>query len=350
MSSSDGPMDSSDGPRPPHGPENQPPQDPGSDSGSRQMPSDAPGGPRELGGGAQRPHAPGGSGLLAAEVLNDFLWTASSFIIIYWICQALDLEERTWVVMSLWVLSGLVVLWPGFDGLVARFLLGLRQPTMVERHRLAPSWFAAAKRAGVDPNHYTLWIQEGENSTGAGVGGLSVSVTRWALYTLPPSHLEAVLAQDLATHLRGRTWVSRLALCYSVPTRIVALVVRLLLKLSRTIPAVGCTIVGFLLVSYFGFILASLIFYDSLLVPLLFLTPLFAPLLFVGMAKFVERMADRAAVDQGYGRRLLEVFYGWQAQHQNDARRAAFPQADWLAGQPSVAERIRAVEVYVQGR
>jgi hypothetical protein len=296
------------------------------------------------------PHNPGGSGLLAAEILSAVLWAGASFVIIYWICQAFDLYEGTWVLISLWVLSGAIVVWQGFDGLVARYLLGLRQPTMVEVQRLAPSWMTVASRAGVDPHRYTIWIEAGESATGSGAGGYTVTVTGWALYTLPPSHLEAVLAQDLATHLRGRTWMSRLALWYSVPTRIVALVVRLLLKLSRTVPAVGCTIVGFLMVSYFGFILASLIFYDSLLVPLLFLSPLFAPLLFIGAGKLVERMADRAAVDLGYGRRLLEVFYGWQAQHQETARRIGLTQPDWMSGQPSVAERIRAIEVYLSPR
>ncbi|WP_433021243.1 hypothetical protein [Kribbella sp. CA-294648] len=159
-----------------------------------------------------------------------------------------------------------------------------------------------------------------------------------------------MMAHDLATHLHGHGWVSRLALWYSVPTRIVALLVRQLLKLSRTVPAVGCTVVGFLMVSYFGFILMSLIFYDSLLDSLLFLAPLFAPLLFIGQAKLLERMADRAVADLGYGRKLLEVFYGWQAQHQESSRRLGLAQPDWLAGQPSIAERIRSLEVYLQSR
>lgn len=320
-------------------------------SGNPQIPP--PGGGGDSGraiDGPEGSHHPGGSGLLAAETLSSLLWAASSFVILFWLSGAFDLEERTWVLIGLWLASGLTVLWSGFDGLVARYLLGLRHPTMVEQQRLAPSWYTVAGRAGVDPNRYTLWIHESDNPTGVAAGGYTVSVTGWALYTVPPSHLEAVLAQDLATHLRGRSWLSRLALWYSIPTRVLALVVRLMLRLSRTIPAVGCTIIGFLMVSYFGFILASLVFYDSLLVPLMFLSPLFAPLLFIGAAKLVERMADRAAVDLGYGRRLLEVFYGWRAQHQEGNRRPGLGQPEWLSGQPSIAERIRAIEIYSQPR
>src|SRR5688572_4599359 len=70
--------------------------------------------------------APDGGGLLLAEILNAILWAGVSFIIIYWLCQGFELEERTWVLVAIWLLSGLIVLWPGSDGLVARYLLGLR--------------------------------------------------------------------------------------------------------------------------------------------------------------------------------------------------------------------------------
>jgi Zn-dependent protease with chaperone function len=294
--------------------------------------------------------APGGYGLLLSELLTGVLWLVSSFLIIFWVCQIFDFEKGTWILIGLWLFSGLAILYPGLDGLVARLVFGLRQPTMVERQRLASIWFAVAGRFGVDAHRYTLWIQESERPTGVAARGHTVAVTSWALYTLPPSHLEAVMAHDLARHLRGHGWLSRLALWYSVPTRLVALAVRALLKLSRTVPAVGCTIVGFLLVAYIGIILVALVFYDSLAAPLLYLTPLFAPLIFIGLSRWNERMADRATADLGYGRRLLEVFYGWQAQHQHESRRMGVAQPDWLAGQPSITERIRALETYLQRR
>ncbi|WP_328998444.1 hypothetical protein OHA18_28800 [Kribbella sp. NBC_00709] len=290
----------------------------------------------------------GSAGVRAAEGIAMLLWAAASFVIILWTSGAFD--WNTLVVMVVWVLTGLIVVWPGSDGLIARYLLGLRRPTMVENQRLAPSWYAAADRAGVDPNRYTVWIEGGEIPTGSSPGGNTVSVTSWALYTLPPSHLEAALAHDLSVHRHGPILVSRLLHWYSVPARIIGFLIWQLLKLSRTIPAVGCTIIGFLLIAYFGLILASLVFYDSLAVPLGFLAPLFSPLLFIGANKFAERMADHATADLGYGRKLLEILYGWQAQHEGGQRRGGFAQPDWLAGQPSVAERIRALEVYLQRR
>jgi Zn-dependent protease with chaperone function len=353
MSGTEGPVDESDQNPSGSGSPGKPFELPGPREQRPQLPPAGPpgSGNREIAGGvAPRPPAPGGYGLLWSEIVNGVMWFGSSFLILFWICQFLNFKGGTWALIAIWILSGLVILWPGSDGLVARYLFGLRQPTMVEWQRLRPSWLSVSQRAGIYPDRYSLWIEGADSSTGGAAGGYTVAVTGWAIYTLPPSHLEAVMAHGYATHLRGHSWPSRLALWYSVPARIVALLVRLLLKLSRTVPVVGCTIVGFLLVAYIGIILIALVFYDSLAVPMLYLVPLFAPLLFIGVSRWNERMADRAAADLGYGRRLLEVFYGWQAQHQDVSRRMGLAQPDWLAGQPSVAERIRALEVYLQPR
>jgi Zn-dependent protease with chaperone function len=302
--------------------------------------------------GSPSPAVVGGRspGLLLSEVVSGAIWATFSFVIIYWICQLFDLDEGTWTVVGLWILSGLVVLWPGTDGLLASVLMRVRRPTLVEHRRLLPSWNAAARQAAAASPRYTLWIDDSDNVSAVVTGGYTIAVTHWALYTLPPSHLEAVLAREFMTHPGGRTWPSRLALWYSVPARLVALAATSLLKLSRTVPAVGCTLVGFLLVSYLGLILVALVFYDSLLVPFLYLMPLLSPLLFIGLRRWNERLADRGAADLGYGQRLIEVLYGWQAQQQGQgsSRQVVGGQFDWLGGSQSVSERIRALEVYEQ--
>jgi hypothetical protein len=349
MNNSHDPIDRPEGETPEHGSDASRPPLPGEGSALPQMPfTDGQQSRQHAIGGASANDSPGGGGMLAAEIVGLALWALASFVIVYWLTGILDVNA--WIPIVVWLLTGLIVIWPGSDGFVAKFLLGLRRPTMVESQRLAPTWYAVANRAGVNPNAYTVWIQGAETPTVSVTGGNTVSVTRWALYTLPPRHLEAALAHGLAVHRRGGSWMSRVLHWYSVPARVFGLALRLLLTLSRTIPAVGCTIIGFLLVAYLGIFLASLVFYDSLAVPLLFLLPLFSPLLFVGEGKFAERMADHATADLGYGRQLLEIFYGWQAQHEGGHRRGGLVQSDWLAGQPSVAERIRALEVYLQGR
>lgn len=291
---------------------------------------------------------PGGSGLLIAEMVNTIVRAVLGFLIIFWLSEFLGLEGGGWIVLFLWALSGLIVLWAGVDDLLARYVFGLRRPTLVESQRLAPSWFGAAQRVGIDPRRFSMWIQLGEVPTAAVAGGRTVAVTSWAMNGLPPGHLEAALAFDYANHLHGGSQIGRLLHWYSVPARLVGAGVRKLLRLSRTIPAVGCTIVGFLVLAYIGLLLFVLVFYDGWTVPLLYLSPLALPAIFAGLGKWNERMADRAVVDIGLGRKLLEVLYGWQAQHQQATRRIGLTQPDWLSGQPVVAERIRALELYLQ--
>jgi len=291
---------------------------------------------------------PGGTGLLLAEAVNTVSRAFLGFLLIYWFCQFIGLEGGSWIILLLWILSGLVVLRPGVDGLLARYLFGLRRPTLVESQRLAPSWFGVAQRAGIDPRPFSLWIQLGEVPTTSVAGGRTVAVTSWAMNGLPPGHLEAVMAFDFVSHLRGTTGIGRLLHWYSAPTRLVGAGVGKLLRLSRTIPAIGCTVVGFLVVAYIGLFLFVLVYYDGWVVPLLYLSPLALPAVFAGLSKWNERMADRAVADLGCGRKLLEVLYGWQAQHQQATRRIGITQPDWISGQPVVAERIRALELYLQ--
>lgn len=247
--------------------------------------------------------------------------------------------------ISLWILSGVVVVWSGADALLTRILVGSRQPTMVEQRRLMPSWMAAAQKSGVYGPRYSLWIEDSKGPTASPTVGYTVAVTQWALYTLPPSHLEAMLARELVVRHGAEPWLSRLSFWYSIPARLVALAIRHLVKLSRTLPAVGWTILCFLLVSYLGLILVAVVFYEDPTGPLLYLIPFAAPLILLGLRRWNERMGDRAAADLGYGPRLIEVLYGWQSQQQTAARRSPVGQS---VSTPSVAERIRALEMYQQ--
>src|SRR6266496_1609528 len=75
---------------------------------------------------------PGGVGLLLAEAANSVSRALIGFLLIYWLCQFLGLDTGSLVVLLLWTLSGLVVIWPGIDDVLARYVFGLRRPTLVE--------------------------------------------------------------------------------------------------------------------------------------------------------------------------------------------------------------------------
>ena len=299
-----------------------------------------PGGPHQLGGGSPIRVRPSHlSDLLPA--VNWFFW---SFVVVFWVSGFFGLEDGAWIVVGIWLLSGLAVLWRPLEELQARIVFRLRRPTMAEVERLRPIWASVAARASIDPNSYSLWIQESEEISATPTVGHTVAVTRWSLYTLPPTHLEAVLAHELAHHLGGRSWVRMLGFWYSLPARGALAVVRLLFKLIRTVPVLGCLIVGFFLIAYLGVIVAMLMFNESLLTPLLYFTPLLAAPILAWLSRWNERNADRVAAELGYGPKLIEVFYGWQVRGQDAGRPAGTLRTDLLSSHPRVSERIRALE------
>ncbi len=279
-----------------------------------------------------------------AEVLPAINWFFWSFVVVVWASGSFGLENGTWIVVAVWILSGAVILWPPLEAVLAKGVFRLRRPTMVEDGRLGPIWAAVARRAGVDPTAHTLWIQESEEISAAPTAGHTVAVTRWSLYTLPPSHLEAVLAHELAHHLAGRSWLTMLAFWYSLPARGALAVVKLLFKLIKTVPVLGCMIVGFFFVAYLGVIVAMLMFNESLLTPLLYFTPLLAAPLLAWLGRWSERNADRTAAELGYGPKLIEVFYGWQVRGHDAGRPAGNLRGDVFATHPRISERIRALE------
>lgn len=300
-----------------------------------------PGGP-QLGGGngrSIRAHMP-----LLADLVPAVNWFFWSFVVVFWVAGFFGLGNGALVVVAVWLASGAAILWRPLEDFMAKLMFRLRRPTMVEEARLGPIWSSVVARAGVNPIAYKLWIQDSEEISAVATGGNTVAVTRWSLYTLPPSHLEAVLAHELAHHLGGRSWLSMLSFWYSLPARAALAVMRLLGKLIRTVPVLGCLIVGFLLVAYLGVIVAIIMFHESLLTPLLYFTPALAPPILAWLSRWSERSADKTAAELGYGPRLIEVFYGWQVRGHDSGRPRSGLRSELLSAHPRIAERIRALE------
>jgi Zn-dependent protease with chaperone function len=279
--------------------------------------------------------------------LNWFFW---SFVVVFWVSGFFGLENGAWIVVAIWLASGAAILWQPLEDVLAKLVFRLRRPTMAEDARLGPIWSSVTSRAGVNPAAYSLWIQESEEISAAPTAGHTVAVTRWSLYTLPPSHLEAVLAHELTHHLGGRSLLTMLGFWYSLPARAALALVRLLFKLIRTVPVLGCLIVGFFLVAYLGVIVAMIMFNESLLTPLLYFTPLLAAPILAWLSRWNERNADKMAAELGYGPKLIEVFYGWQVRGHDSGRPPSTLRSDLLSGSPRISERIRALEKLLSAR
>jgi len=249
-----------------------------------------------------------------------------------------------WIVVGLWILSaGITFVRPAED-LLARYFFRLRQPTLLEQQRLGPVWNQLLQRAGIQGTRLRLWIQESEEPTATPTPGQVVAVTRWALYTLPPSHLEAALADGLAHHLGGRSWLSMLNFWYSIPARCGLIVARGIAQVMKRVPALGCLIVGFLMLAYVGLALAIFAIGHGYIWLFLFLTPFIAPPILAWLNRWQIKQADQRAARLGYSVPLVQVLYGWQAQHQQTMGSDIGRRAQAMSNTPALADRVRAIE------
>jgi Zn-dependent protease with chaperone function len=270
-------------------------------------------------------------------------WLFWSLVVVSWIASIVGFGYG-WVIVALWLLSGVLVLVRPIEVAIARHILRLRQPTIIEQQRIDPVWRQVAERAHVDPARYSLWLQESDEVNAQPAPGHTIALTTWALYTLPSTHLAAVLAHEVSHHLGGRDWLSLLRFWYSIPARCALWSVRGLVKLMKAVPAVGCVVVGFLTLGYLGLLLTILIFDESFVLPLLFLTPFIAPPILAWFGRRDVSQADRRAAAMGYGPTLVQVLYGWQFQHQNLLGREASRRSQLMSSTPSLADRVRALE------
>ncbi|WP_185759590.1 M48 family metalloprotease [Kribbella jejuensis] len=264
-------------------------------------------------------------------------------VLVVWVAGAIGFGWG-WIVIAVWILSGALIFAPSTEELLAKHLFRLRKPTLIEQQRLAPVWHQLLQRAGVVHGRFSLWIQESDEVNATPTPGHTVGVTRWALYTLPPQHLEAALAHELSHHLGGRAWLSLIDFWYSIPARGGLIVVRAVARLMRRVPALGCVIGGFMVMAYAGIVLAAITFGHGYVWPILFLTPFIAPPLLAWLSRWRVKEADKKAAMLGYGTTLVQVLYGWQMQHQQSLGRDGSRRAQVMSSTPSLVERVHTIE------
>ncbi|TDD23620.1 hypothetical protein E1218_17690 [Kribbella turkmenica] len=278
----------------------------------------------------------------ATTLLVAVPWFFWSLVIVLWISNVFG--SWNWILVGLWIVSGAVTFFHPVEDLIARYLYRLRRPTAVEEQRLGQAWPQVIHRAGIDSGRFSLWIQESDDVNATPTPGHTVAVTRWALYTLPATHLEAALAHEVSHHMGGRAWLSLLNFWYSIPARCALFGVRALVQLMKKVPAVGCAVVGFLILAYSGILFAVLTFGDGYVTALLFVTPFIAPPILAWLNRWQVKQADRRAAVMGYGATLIQVLYGWQMQNQQMFGRETSRRAQLISSTPSLVERIQTIE------
>jgi Zn-dependent protease with chaperone function len=282
------------------------------------------------------------------ELLLALPWLFWSFCVVT--TAATMLLDGFWaaLVVALWILSGVLILWPPMEDYLARYLFRLRRPTMLEQQKLDVAWRAVCSRVNVDPQYYKLWVEESDSLNGAAMAGRSVAVTRWTLTALTPRQLQAILARELGHHQGGHPWAGLLAFWYSLPGRFVAALSRRFLRLISRVPIIGCLVAGAVVMGYIFSILLALWFNGNVYFPLATVLPFIVPIPLAWFARRSELNADLVAADLGYARELIALFYDLQSQGEDVARRAAGWRGALYSTHPSIAGRITALERHVQ--
>ncbi|MFV5997637.1 M48 family metalloprotease [Streptomyces sp. NPDC056231] len=248
-----------------------------------------------------------------------------------------------------WIFSGTLAFIPQFEVVIARVLLRLRVPTDQELQRLDASWKSVLQAAGVGRHRYQLWVDDRDNVNASASGGHIVAVTRRALTSLPPRHLEAILAHELAHHLNGHSWAIIVTRWYEFPARCFLAVLQVLtVTVLRILYAFsGC---GFLIGLFIAVAIPLSWFWmgvsrGSLFLQIIMLGPIVAPVLSAWVDRQAEFVADSHAAELGYGPDLIEVF----DRELDESSGTEAEEGGWLSRlfstHPPMAERIRAIEL-----
>lgn len=300
------------------------------------------------------------AGALTSDLLRGVPWVVWSFLLVSGVVSlffGLD-SYPYWLPVGAWLVSGAMMWWPRAELTVVRRLYRLRRPNAAEAQQLGPVWRHVVARAGVEPSALIVWVTRSGSVAGGGMVtapatvGRVVGVTEWALYTLPPANLEAVLAHELAHHLNGRGRLNLVLLWYSLPARGVAAAGRRLFGLLRKSPQAGCVVIGFIAACMVGVLLTSAIlgsassFVTWLLV---WASPFVAPLVFRLLERREEWRADRIAAQLGYGPVLLQTLQGWQALEIQQAGQAFQVKRSGRTDSLAISDRIDALEQHLAG-
>ncbi|GAB3450227.1 M48 family metalloprotease [Streptomonospora sediminis] len=227
---------------------------------------------------------------------------------------------------------------------IARWLLGLRPPTLEEQHRIAGPWQRVLWLAGQNPYNYTVWIEDDDDINASAVGSGIVAITRTALHHLPPAQLEAVLAHELGHHNLGHPRFLLAMAYFGRPAALIAKVIKFVASIAVVTPLVFARSTDNYLVVFvvaavglccFGYVL---------------------PFLMVAMAAVAgaqalsrssELAADRYAADLGYGPALQALLQHW-GQNGHDA---AYVQMNfwekWTASHPPCYKRFQSLHTYL---
>ncbi|WP_067820691.1 M48 family metalloprotease [Nocardia inohanensis] len=260
-----------------------------------------------------------------------------------------------WVLATLcgaWLLAGVTLFDAGWfhprrDLLAAAF--GLRRPVAGESDALSTAWANLSQRPGVDGWGYSLWIQQSPQINAYAGPARLVAVTSWAVGTLPPRELEAVLAHEYGHHIVSDARLRLLEAWISAPVRLAqrlgTLPGRLVTRRATGPIATAVRYVSAVLIlAVAAWSLTPAAGWPATAMAVLLGVE---PLATAARRRRAELRADAIAVHLGYRHELADALLRRQ---RPTGTEPAAPFRRWFDDHPPIPDRLRAMTLPERGR
>lgn len=209
-----------------------------------------------------------------------------------------DANAGVWLAIVAWTAGAGLAFWHPVEDRLGSLVFGLREPTAIEIERLSPLWDRLCTGAKINPDRYTLRIEDNPGVNAYAAAGHLVSVTRGAM-ELPDAMLTGILAHELGHHRDLHPVTSLLTWWFMLPVSLLDWCLRIVVNMT-----------GFVLSFFRGWLIVVLwIAVLSLIVlRFLFFIPVRGAQFFaLAVGRSAEYAADRHAVGMGYGPGLREA-------------------------------------------
>lgn len=250
------------------------------------------------------------------------------------------------VIVGIWLFAGVVLFdaaWftPNRQSWAA--VLGYRRPVGQEAEILTAAWENVTHAPGLDGWPYSLWVQQSGLPNAYAAPTRIVAVTSWAIVSLRPRSLEAVLAHELGHHVGSDQRLRLLAAWSAIPVTVVK---RLAAVAGRPLGVLGpaAMVIRFVLApvlcgALFPVVAAATGGPVALALCVLLVVE---PFTAAARSRRAEFAADRFAAELGYGRDLAAALRRWQREY--PPRTGLFAlRFRWFGTHPPVADRVRAL-------
>lgn len=250
------------------------------------------------------------------------------------------------VLVGSWLFAGVVLFdaaWFSPNRQSWAAVLGFRKPVGDEVEILTAAWENVTRAPGLDGWPYSLWVQQSGLPNAYAAPTRIVAVTSWAIGSLRPRALEAVLAHELGHHVGGDQRLRLLAAWSAIPVTVVK---RLAAAAGRPLDVLGPAAIAI------RFALAPVLcgaLFLGVAAPAgrpvalaLSVLLLVEPCTAAARSRRAEFAADRFAAEHGYGRDLAAALGRWQREYPARTGLLAV-RSRWFGSHPPIGDRVRAL-------